>query len=91
MKQKSKEFEMLEKIRQEKIEYEKKQRKLMAEEHKREELEIMENQRKFEDKLEQDCLKHIREAQMAPKPPRLLFWTGQNFVLNSRRTLTKPN
>ena len=58
-------------IRQEQKEYEKKQRKLMAEEHKCQELEIMENQRKFEEKLEQDRLKHIREAQMAPKPPRL--------------------
>ena len=47
MEQESKEFEMRERIRQEQMEYEKKQRKLMAEEHKRQELEIMENRRKF--------------------------------------------
>ena len=69
--QESKEFEMRERIRQEQMEYEKKQRKLMAEEHKRQELEIMGNRRKLEEKLEEDRLKHIREAQMAPKPPGL--------------------
>ena len=53
MEQESKEFEMRERIRQEQMGYEKKQRKLMAEEHRRQELEIMENQRKFEEKLEQ--------------------------------------
>ena len=37
------EFELREKIRQEQMEYEKKQRKLTAEEHKHQELEIMEN------------------------------------------------
>ena len=71
MEQESKEFEMRERIRQEQMEYEKNQRKPVAEEHKRQELEIMENQRIFEEKLEQDRLKHIREAQMASKPLRL--------------------
>ena len=70
----------------------------MAEEHKRQELEIMKNRRKFEEKLKQDRLKHIREAQMTSnhrgyKSPNLRepFWTGQDFGLNLRRMLTKRN
>ena len=82
MEQESKEFEMRERIRQEQVEYEKKQRKLVAEEHKRQELEIMENRRKFEEKLEQDRLKHIREARMAPKPPRLQITIFRGTVLD---------
>ena len=72
---------MREKIRQEQMEYEKKERKLMAEEHKRQELEIMANRRKFEGKLEQDRLKHIKEAQMVPKPPRLQITKFKGTVL----------
>ena len=82
MEQESKEFEMRERIRQEQMEYEKKQRKLLAEEHKRQELEIMENRRKLEKKLEQDRFKHIREAQMAPKPPRLQITKFRGTVLD---------
>ena len=82
MEQESKEFEMRERTRQEQMEYEKKQRKLMAEEHKCQELEIMENRKKFEEKLEQDHLKHIREAQMVPKPPRLQITKFRGTVLD---------
>ena len=85
MEQQSKEFEMRERIRREQMEYEQKQRKLMAEEHKRQELEIMENRRKFEEKLEQDRLKHIRETQMAPKPPRLPITKFRGTVLDRPR------
>ena len=62
MEQESKEFEMREKIRQEQMESKKMHRKLMAEEHKRQEQEIMENRSKFEENLEQDCLNNIIEA-----------------------------
>ena len=51
MEQECKKFEMRKRIRQEQIEYEKTQRKLMADEHKCQELEIMENRRKFEEKF----------------------------------------
>ena len=82
MEQEPKEFEMRERIRQEQMECEKKQRKLMAEEHKHQELEIIENRRKFEEKLEQDRLKHIREAQMVSKPPRLQITKCRGTVLD---------
>ena len=42
----------------------------------------MEHRRKFEEKLGQDCLKHVREAQMAPKPPRLKITKFKGTVLD---------
>ena len=57
----------------------------MAEDHKRQELEIMDNRRKFKEKLQQDLLKHIRETQMAPKPLRLQITKFQGTVLDCQR------
>ena len=42
----------------------------------------MENRRKFEDKLEQDPLKNIRESQIVPKPPRLQITKFKGTILD---------